>query len=192
MRQDAMYLAARALYASPWIARGEVHRILPHTIVVEVSEREPVALADLGGLYLVDASGHPFKRAKLEEGDGAGLPVITGLDRAVYLANPERTAAAARDALAALASWRSDASRPTIGEIHLGQHGEIVLHTYDPTITIELGALDAGLAARLSSFDAAWAALRDHELARLRVIYLDPDHVTVSEANPAEGALKDP
>jgi cell division protein FtsQ len=176
--------ATRALRTSPWLVRAEVHRILPHTIVVDVGEREPAALVELGGLYLVDASGHPFKRATLEEDDGVGLPVITGLDREVYLATPELTASSARDALAALDRWRSDPSRPVIGELHFGAHGELELHTYDLAIAIELGPLDPGLPARLASFDAAWAELADGERAHLRAIHLDPDHVTVAFKDP--------
>src|SRR4029077_18585690 len=62
----------RALHADPWIARVEVHRILPHTLVVDVGEHEAAALVDIGERYLVDASGHPFKHADDEE--GADLP----------------------------------------------------------------------------------------------------------------------
>ena len=58
-------LAMRQLRTDPWVASAEAHRVLPHTIVVEIREREAVAVAELGGLYLVDASGHPFKRAAL-------------------------------------------------------------------------------------------------------------------------------
>jgi cell division septal protein FtsQ len=176
--------ATRALSASPWIAHAEVHRILPHTIVVDVSEREPAALTDLGGLYLVDASGHPFKRAQLDEGDGVGLPVITGLERGAYLGNPELTAGSVRDALAALDRWRAAAGRPVIGELHFGAHGELALHTYELAIAIELGPLDADVSARLANFDAAWAELSDGERAKLRAIYLDSDHVTVAFKDP--------
>ena len=91
---------------NPWIASAEVHRVLPHTIVIDVREHVAAAVVQLGSLYLVDADGHPFKRAELGTDDGVGLPIITGLDRETYLANPAGTAAQIRSAMAALVSWR--------------------------------------------------------------------------------------
>ncbi len=175
---------ARELRTNPWIADVYVHRVLPHTLVIDVREHEPAAIADLGGLYLVDASGHPFKRAAIDADDGAGLPIVTGLDRAAYLADREATAALVTHALAALATWRAEGQRPAIGEVHVDAHGALTLHTYDQATAIQLGALDAGLAARMRTFDAAWSELTDAERARARAIHLDlrPDHVTVAFA----------
>ncbi|HEY5952487.1 MAG TPA: FtsQ-type POTRA domain-containing protein, partial [Kofleriaceae bacterium] len=51
------------LRENPWIASAEAHRILPHTIVIDVREHVAAAVVQLGGLYLVDAEGHPFKKA---------------------------------------------------------------------------------------------------------------------------------
>lgn len=60
----------RALAAHPWVARVEVHRELPRTLVATITERTAAAVVDLGGLYLVDPAGLPFKRVSME-GDGA-------------------------------------------------------------------------------------------------------------------------
>ena len=173
----------RELRDNPWIADAEARRILPHTIAIDIREHVAAALADLGGLYLVDASGHPFKRAAIDTDDGAGLPIITGLDRATYLATPDTTAALVRGALDALDKWRVDGARPAIGEVHVDPHGALTLHTYDQATAIDLG-LPTELATRLPTFDAAWAELTDAERARARAIHLDarPDHVTVAFA----------
>lgn len=180
---------AHAAQDNPWIAGAAVHRILPHTIAIDVREHTAAAVVELGELYLVDPSGQPFKRAALELGDGEGLPIITGIGRASYAANPEAAAATVREALAAFDGWRT-ADRPAIGEIHVDAHGAVTLHTYDRAIAIQLGtagavrAPAAGLDARMHTFDAAWAALSDAERARARAIHLDarPDHVTVAFA----------
>lgn len=173
----------RAVRRSPWIAAALAHRILPHTIAIEVREHTAAAVIELGELYLVDASGHPFKRAALETGEGDGLPIITGIGRASYIAHPAAAAAAAQDAIAALDGWRP-ADRPAIGEVHVDPHGAVTLHTYDPAIAIRLGALGSGLAARIHTFDAAWAGLSDAERTRARTIHVGarPDHVTVAFA----------
>jgi cell division protein FtsQ len=167
----------RELRANPWIDRADAHRVLPHTVVVEMREHEAVALAELGGRYLVDASGHPFKRAS--DGEGNGLPLISGLDRTAYLADPEATAKLVVGAMTALAAWR-DGDRPVVDELHVDPHGALSLHA-GPT-TIELGDSEGSLAARMHTFDAAWAELSDDERARARAIHLDirNDHVTVA------------
>jgi cell division septal protein FtsQ len=176
----------RAAFTSPWIASLEVHRILPHTIAIDVHEHTAAAVVQLGAtgeLYLADPGGHPFKRAALDTGEADDLPIITGLDRAGYAADPDAAATTVREAIAALTAWRI-AGRPAIGEVHLDPHGRVTLHTYDQAIAIQLGALGPELANRMHTFDAAWAGLSDAERARARAIHLDarPDHVTVAFA----------
>jgi hypothetical protein len=177
--------AARAAAADPWIATVDVRRVLPHTIAVELREHTAAAVAAIGEdeLYLVDAAGRPFKRAALEAGEADGLPLITGLDRAAFAADPAAALATLRAAIAALDRWRAT-YRPAIGEVHIDPHGAVTLHTYDPAIAIQLGALGDDAGARLHAFDAAWAGLSDAERARTRAIHLGarPDHVTVAFA----------
>jgi len=174
---------AQIARANPWVASVDVRRILPHTISIELREHVPAAVVELGELYLVDGAGTPFKRAALETGEGDDLPIITGIGRASYAAAPDAAATTIREAVAAFASWRA-AARPAIGEVHVDPHGAITLHTYDQAIAIQLGALGAGLGARMHTFDAAWAGLSDAERAHARAIHLDarPDHVTVAFA----------
>jgi cell division septal protein FtsQ len=171
--------AARAL---PWIRSADARRVLPHTIVIDLKEHHPVAVVELGELYLVDAQGHPFKRAQLEGGDGAGLPVITGLPREAYEAAPEEAAKAIVAALDALAIWRSDPARPAIGELHLDAHHALTLRTYERATAIQLGAIGPELPARMQTFDAAWAELSEPERLRARAIHVDAriDQVTVA------------
>lgn len=179
---------ADALRATPWIASASVHRVLPHTLVVEVTEHAPVAMVDLGELYLVDSTGHPFKRAQLETGDGANLPVITGIDRTTYEAAPGATAATITATLTALATWRQEPSRPAIGELHLDAHHALTLRTYEHATAIQLGPLGPELPERMHTFDAAWAELSAPERLRARAIHVDAriDQVTVALNTPAK------
>ena len=187
----------RDLLADPWVASASAHRVLPHTIVVDIHERTPVAVVDLDGLYLVEADGHPFKRAELADGDGDGLPVITGVLRAAYTSDPEAAATTVRTALAALDTWHTTATRPSIGEVHVDPHGAVTFHTYDHATAIQLGMLSdtapggpLAIADRMSTFDLAWAELDPAERLRARAVHLDarPDHVTVAFA-PASPTL---
>jgi len=172
------------LHTHPWIASAEARRILPHTLVVDVREYVAVAMVALGDLYLVDASGHPFKRVELDAGDGGGLPIVTGLERAGYLTDPGATAQQIVGALGVLASWQQS-TRPAIGEIHVDTHGGLTLRTYDHGTAIQLGA-GTDLTARFRTFDVAWAELTEFERTRASAIHLDagarPNHVTVAFA----------
>jgi cell division septal protein FtsQ len=180
----------RAATANPWIASAEAHRVLPHTVVIDVRERTAVAIVDLGGLYLVEADGKPFKRAAIDAGEGEGLPVITGLDRDAYRADPAASATLIRASLAALTAWQAPTpsgghGRPAIGELHVDGHHVLTLRTYDQATAIQLGPLDlVQLPTRLATFDAAWAALSETERHHARAIHLDArsDNVTVAFA----------
>jgi len=183
---------ARAVRGNPWVAAAEVHRVLPHTIAIDLREHAAAAVVDLGDTgerYLVDAQGRPFKRVGPagDEGDdgrdGHGLPIITGLARAAFTADPAAAIAGVRDALAAASQWRS-AQRPAIAEVHVDAHGALTLHTQGPAIAIQLGAPGAEAGARMQAFDAAWAGLGDAERARTRAIHTGtrPDHATVAFA----------
>lgn len=176
----------RSLRAHPWIASATAHRVLPETIVVEITEHVAAAvvqLGELGELYLVDQAGHPFARAQLDALDGASLPIVTGLDRDRYHRDPDGTARAVTDALAVLARWRTEPSRPAVGEVHLDAHGSLTLHTIEHGTAIELG-MPGRAGARMKLFDAVWTELTETERERTKTLHLDgrPDHVTVAFA----------
>ncbi len=69
--------ARKIIEAEPWIESAEVTRKLPDTVLIDVKEREAIALIYLGEFYVVDSKGNVFK--KYEEGDPEDMPVITGL-----------------------------------------------------------------------------------------------------------------
>lgn len=188
----------------PWVADAKVHRMLPNTIRIDLREHEPVAMADLGGLYLVDSTGHPFKRAAIEAGEASGFPVVTGISRARFTADPAEAEQLIGSALAALEAWRAEPERPAIGEIHISGFGAVTFRTYDAATAIQLGVLDpppqplrgstahsgetriidAKLPLRFQRFDTTWAKLAENERARTRVIHVDShsDQVTVAFA----------
>jgi cell division protein FtsQ len=192
--QTSLDAVVAELRTNPWVASASARRELPHTLVVEIREHVPAAIVALGGLYLADADGHPFKRAELGAEDGAGLPIVTGLDRAAYAADPAGTAAKVRDALDTLVRWRSEPDRPSIGEVHYDPHGALTLVTYEKAISIQLGtptaSTDDGFGLRMQTFDATWAELSPSERSRVHAIHLDarPDHVTVALAPNTERA----
>ena len=177
------------LEADPWIASAHVSRRLPDTLIAEVGEEHAAVVVELGGLYLADANGRVFKRVDVAAGEGQGLPIVTGIARKAYVRSPETAAVEVREALEALAVYRTRAGRPAVSEIHLDARRGVVFYTYDGAMAIRVGSGDdADLARRLATFDAAWAELTRDERAAARVVYVDnkarPDRVTVGFAEP--------
>ncbi len=87
----------RAMDQHPWLRTVAVTRRFPSRVSVEVTEHTPVAMAVLGELYVLDDEGEPFKR--VTPGDGLDLPLVTGLDREGYVADPAAAQARFRSAL---------------------------------------------------------------------------------------------
>lgn len=117
--------AAEQIEAHPWIARATVETALPNTVRIDFEERKPEGVVVLGGLYLVDGTGEPFVKPTPKE--AANLPLITGLDRETYQADPQAAHARIREALAVARHYaRSDLKRP-LSNVHLGEGGRMEL-----------------------------------------------------------------
>jgi cell division protein FtsQ len=199
-----VHAEAAALRAEPWIARADVRRELPDTLVVEIEERAAAAIVALDAPYLADERGVPFRRCEAIDACGAvpaTIPVVTGLERDAFATGTEAAAGptAVRAALAAIATWRAGAARPPADEIHVDHHGGLVVRTRGG-LEVELGAAPdpdaAPYVARLARFDLAWANLSADERTRARAIHVDhetrADHVIVAfAAAPPPPADKD-
>jgi cell division protein FtsQ len=68
---------SQKIIANPWVKDVRIERNFPHQLIIEITERVPVALASQEGLFLVDREGDLFK--KVERQDNIDMPVITGL-----------------------------------------------------------------------------------------------------------------
>lgn len=68
---------ASRIKANPWVRQVHVGREYPDRLVIEVQERDAIAILRMDdGLYLLDPQGVPFK--KLEWSDDADFPILTG------------------------------------------------------------------------------------------------------------------
>ncbi len=83
----------RQALAAPWARDASVRRILPDTLAVHLTEKEPAAMAVLAGrLTLVDPQGRPIVPWD-QRLTGVDLPLLTGLDAWDITARPEQARA---------------------------------------------------------------------------------------------------
>lgn len=167
---DTDQVAAR-IASHPWVASVRTSRRLPSSLVIEVNEKRAVAVAALSGLYLVDESGRPFKRATMAEADG--LPVLTGIERSRYADLREVSEAAYREAMAVLGEYRSKPGRPTVGEVDIDPSFGFSLFLLDGGAEIRLGR--GNLGKKLAQLDQIFDSVGSHAggLAALRIVHLD-------------------
>jgi cell division septal protein FtsQ len=132
--------AEQRLLSNPWVRSVNIARKLPHTLRVQLVEREALALASLdGSLFLVEASGEPFKA--WQEGDGGDLPVLTGVT--LDALGKDRAGAVAR--LATGLSVLSHYDRLPVSQLHRAQEvnlspdGSVVLSVGARGVSLHLG-----------------------------------------------------
>jgi POTRA domain, FtsQ-type/Cell division protein FtsQ len=162
--------AEERIRQSPWVADVRLERRLPDGIAIAVTERGPAAMVQSDGkLYLVDATGRPFKRALIDRGEGAGLLVVSGVGRGLFRDDAAAATALTGYALRVVADWRTAPDRPAIGEVHVGRDG-VTLYTLEGATAIAVGRGERGAFDR---FDDVWNALSPDERAAARTIFLN-------------------
>jgi len=122
----------------PWIETVKIRKKIPDRLIIEVSERRPVAMVNMEDLYLMDINGVLFKRAFAH--DEVDLPIITGL----YQHNLSDEIESKRmfkviDLINNLSS-RKTIDLDAISEINVSEDGELVIYTLNESIKIEVGA----------------------------------------------------
>ncbi len=127
------------LEKNPWIKTVRVKRRFPHTLAIEVTEREPVAIVNLGYLYYLDRDGELFK--PLAAGDRLDYPILTGLGEDDAGKDPKRYGEALKSAVEIIALLRAGTSftLEDVSEIHLEPGFGVTLITVQGGVPVRLG-----------------------------------------------------
>lgn len=140
------------LAKNPWVASVRVRRNFPHSLAIEVVEREPVGVVSMGYLYYLDNRGEIFK--PLQEGDSLDFPVITGLSEEDVTRDPGGARETLKVMLALIEQLRKNSSGVTladISELHYDKGFGYTLFTMNRALPIRLGMNDfSGKLGRLS------------------------------------------
>jgi cell division protein FtsQ len=163
---------AGKLIEHPWLGEARVTRRLPGTLTIEVVERKAAAVVTLGGgLYLIDGTGRPFKRATAAE--AVDLPVITGIDRTRYVDHRPASEAAFREALTIVDAWKTNPKRPALSEINVAPRHGFTAFLTDGGAEIRLGRHE--YARKLARLDQILEAVSKsgEGAGAVRVVHLD-------------------
>jgi cell division septal protein FtsQ len=146
LRIDLRKLRAR-LEQEPWIRRVELRRVLPATLEIQVQERAPSVIAEIGGeLQLLDNEGIILDRCEPKYGK-LDVPVFSGLrgdDVAAYKVLQDENSSRVRlgiQVLTELAAGSPDYTR-AISEIDLSDTGNVKVLLVDDTADVILGDRD--------------------------------------------------
>ncbi len=170
---------ARRIRSNPWIKEAFIGREFPDRLVVVVQERKAVALLQRdGGLDLIDSDGAPFK--KMEPGDEANLPVLTG-----FVSSGRTNEALLKQSIALLDYLAGTNSAPAIGTVS-EVHGN---ETFGLSLFTDTGlCLQLGFDGFESKFQRLTSVMADLDRKNLKVGFLlidlsDPAKVNVQQRN---------
>jgi len=159
------------LAKNPWIESVQVRRYFPHTLSIEVVEREPVAVINMGFLYYMDAKGEVFK--PLTQGDSLNFPVITGITEEELARDPKGTKEMLTGAVALMNMLKKGSSftLADVSEIHIDKGFGLTLFTVAGGVPVRLGT--EGYEAKLARFATVYGELKEQMAA---VEYIDCDY----------------
>ena len=170
---------ARRIRSNPWIREVFIGREFPDRLVIVVRERTAVALLQReGGLYLLDGDGEPFK--KLESGDEANLPVLTG-----FVSGGRTNESLVKKSIVLLNYLAGSNGTPAIGTVS-EVHGN---ETFGLSLFTDTGlCLQLGFDGFESKFQRLTPVMADLDRKNLKVGFLlidlsDPAKVNVQQRN---------
>lgn len=168
------------LEKNPWVEHVMVKRAFPDALHIQVKEREPVAVVNLGYLCYVDGGGTLFKA--LNEGDALDYPVLTGFSEDDVSRDAAGTKAALKSAADLIAMLRTNPTFQVqdVSEIHFDKGFGFTLFTAEGGVPVRLGS--DGFTEKLARFAKIYKDLQG-QMYSLEYIDLNyTDKIVVKKA----------
>jgi cell division protein FtsQ len=159
------------LAQNPWVETVRIHRFFPDRISISVSEREPLAIVNMGFIYYLDKKGTVFK--VLNQGDKLDYPVVTGFSEEEMSSNPVGTREALKSTCELLGILREKGSfiLADVSEIHYDKGYGFTLFTASGALPVKVGSGDfTGKVERLARI------YKDLMAQRAFLQYIDLDY----------------
>jgi cell division septal protein FtsQ len=155
----------------PWVEKVKVRRYFPNTLVIEIAEREPVAVVNMGYLYYLDKTGEIFK--PLTEGDPLDYPVLTGMTEEEMGRDPSGSREALKGVLDLIARLKEGTvfKLEDVSEIHYDKGYGFTLFSAHGGVPVRLGS--SGFDEKLTRFARIY---RDLQAQMPNLQYIDLDY----------------
>jgi cell division septal protein FtsQ len=159
------------LSQNPWVETVRIHRYFPDRLSISVSEREPLAIVNMGFIYYLDKKGTVFK--VLNQGDKLDYPVVTGFSEEDMSINPAGTREALKTTCELLGILREKGAfiLADVSEIHYDKGYGFTLFTSSGALPVKVGAGD--FAAKV---DRLARIYRELMAQRATLQYIDLDY----------------
>jgi cell division septal protein FtsQ len=170
---------AKRLESHPWIDHVVVRKVFPNKVLIQIEERKPIAILQLGELYYIDATGVIF--SPVEDGDGYNYPFLTGLTRQALERDPAETKDLVMKALELLRTVEKEKVSPLekISEIHMEKTFGIYCFTEAEGIEVRMGWDHFG--EKLKRLSILWSDLQKRGIAAASIDCSDLQRMVVKK-----------
>ena len=163
-----LFDARKRLLDQPYIKSAVVMRCLPHTLKIEIVEREPIASLQGSELRYVDSEAVLIPRFAADtQFDVPVISGIAGLDSAAYGVPVHDTDLVA--ALEVIKAGQLSGFYHAISEVHVAPGADIVMYSAEGGVPVFLGRGEMG--KKLVTLQTFWSAyMKPDTLAQLQYI----------------------
>ena len=135
---------------NPWVETVCINRYFPDTVSIVITERQPVAIVNMGFIYYLDKKGNVFK--VLNQGDRLDYPVVTGFNEEELGSDPKGTREALEATCDLLKILREKGAfiLADVSEIHYDKGYGFTLFTAAGALPVKVGSGD--FAAKVERF----------------------------------------
>lgn len=141
MRMDLKKMGEQ-LSQNPWVETVRIRRSYPDTVSIALTEREPLAVVNMGYFYYLDGKGTVFK--VLNQGDRLDYPVVTGFSEDDLNSDPAgmKEALGATCQLLTLLREKCPFVLADVSEIHYDKGYGFTLFTASGALPVKVGSGD--------------------------------------------------
>jgi cell division septal protein FtsQ len=168
------------LEGHPWIEQVKVRKVFPNKIRVQIEERKPIAILQLGELFYIDAKGVIF--SPVEGGDTFDYPFLTGLTLQSLEKDPVEAKRLITKALEFLRVVNKEQafSAEEISEIHMEKASGLQCFTKAEGIEVRMGWEHFG--EKLRRLSIVWSDLKKRGVSIVSIDCSDLKRMVVKKS----------
>jgi cell division septal protein FtsQ len=138
------------LLQNPWVETVRINRYFPDAVSISITEREPIAIVNMGFIYYLDKKGSVFK--VLNQGDKLDYPVVTGFSEEELSSDPKGSKEALEATCELLKILREKGAfiLADVSEIHYDKGYGFTLFTASGALPVKVGS--EGFSAKIERF----------------------------------------